>query len=288
MNLKHTMQAAMAFAAGALVLAGASASSAQATFYAASGSNGVAGSLYIINGSNGSIISTQGALLNAAGGAYGMTGMAFSSGGTLYGSTANASPTGAGHLVTINPTNGQVTDIGAFGITATMSDITFAGGTLYGWGSVGHNLYSISLATGAATLVGPSGVSGFGGGGIAMVGGVMYGSLDGANLYTISTVTGAATVVGPHSGPGWPGNALGAMDSTGGVLYALNSDRAGGTSNVQLSTVNTSTAAITNLGPTIGNGDALAILTPVPEPATFAVFGLGMAGVAFLRRRRNS
>ena len=77
-------------------------------FYLATGANGIAGSLYLINPATGAVVRTIGPLIDTAGRAYGMTGMAFQPGtNVLYGSTANLSPTAPGHLVRINPEIGR-------------------------------------------------------------------------------------------------------------------------------------------------------------------------------------
>jgi hypothetical protein len=266
---------------GAAVLAALTVSgTASAQLYAASGSNGVAGRLYRINQANGAMIQNIGALVNNAGAGFGMTGMEFM-GGTLYGVTANASPTNPGWLVSINTNTGLVTPIGAMGVT--MSDITARGGVLYGWGAVTHNLYTINTATGVATLVGNSGNPGFGGGGLAAnAAGTIYASPNATTnppgfLYTVNPFTGAITQVGPHTGNT---GVLNSMTFVGSTLYAIQGNQ-GSPSLTNLVTVNTATGAVTVLGPSIDNLDSLAA---VPEPGTMAALGIGIA--AILRRRK--
>ncbi len=133
-------------------------------YYLATGSNGIAGSLYLIDPATGATLQTIGPLKDSIGNAYGLTGLAFQTGtNILYGATTNSSPTAPGHLVTVDRSTGLVTDIGPFfalRASGTFGDITFdpTTGILYGAhanGTRGDNwLYTINLATGAATKVG--------------------------------------------------------------------------------------------------------------------------------------
>lgn len=283
----------MKFGIGKFILVGGvllTSGIASAQLYAASGSNGIAGSLYIISQGDGSLISTQGALIDASGAGYGLTGMVFS-GGLLYGSTSNASPTNAAHLVTINPLNGAVTDIGAFAMGGTMSDLTVKNGIIYGWQSSGnHDLYTVNTITGAATIVGSSGNPGFGGGGLAAdSAGNMFvspnfqsGGGTNGNFYSVNSGTGAITLIGAHSGNTI--GAINAMQFIGSTLYGMESNRSS-PALTKLTAINTATGAVTELGNSIDNLDAIAFSNPVPEPASFAVLGLG--ALALLRRRRK-
>jgi hypothetical protein len=262
------------------------------TFYAASGSSGIAGSLYTLDPLTGAA-TLVGALEDAAGDPYGLTGLAFHpTSGVLYGSTSNASPTARGHLVTVDPATGLVTDIGSFStISSTLSDITFTpDGTLYGWEAAGlHSLYSIDLLTGVATLVGLSTVGGgFGGGGLAAdLAGTIYVTPDSSTnppgtLRTVDRTTGLDTVVATLSGAplvtGGGGNVLNALDfNSSGVLYGVNTNQ-GNPALTHLVTIDFSTGAITDIGAAVDNLDALAILRqPVPEPGTLGLMGLGCA-----------
>ena len=261
--------------------------------YAASGSNGVNGHLYTINPATGAMITDVGALMNATGAPFGLTGMTFM-GGTLYGTVSNASPTGGGTLVTINTSTAQVTSIGAFFATGggTMSDITSIGGTLYGWRSnAPHSLYTINTTTGAASLVGTgSGDPGFGGGGLAAnAAGTVFVSPNASfantgftqgSFYTVNTTTGAVTSVGVHSGLS---GVINAMTFDGATLYGINGNQ-GAPSLTNLVSINTANGAVTTIGASIDDLDAIAV-NPVPEPATMAVLGIG--ALALIRRRRK-
>jgi len=71
------------------------------------------------------------------------------------------------------------------------------GSTLTGLYAVDSSakLWSINPSTGAATLIGPLGISPGGFGGLSTNSSTLY-FADGANLYTLDTSTGAATLVG--------------------------------------------------------------------------------------------
>jgi hypothetical protein len=270
-------------------------------FYAASGSNGVAGNLYTLDPTTG-IATLVGPLVDSSGAAYGLTGLAFQPGtNVLYGSTANASPTNSGDLVTVNPATGLVTDIGAFGVGFTMADITFTpDGTLFGWHSAGnHSLYTINLTTGAATLVATSNINTrFGGGGLASSSsGVIFSTPDGTtnppgNLFTIDRTTGQAALIAPLSGGPVGDNVINAMAfNSQGILFGINTDR-GFPAATHLVRINTTTGAITDVGATPDNLDALAILRPaqapaIPEPTSLMLLAVGGTGVALWGRWRR-
>lgn len=80
-----------------------------------------------------------------------------------------------------------------------------------------QSLYAIDTQTGAATLVGDTGVGQFVG--IAWSGSRLYGYTTGADLYTINTVTGAATLVADGFGVVPEGDL--AFDPSGG-LWSVN------------------------------------------------------------------
>ena len=270
-------------------------------YYGATGSNGINGRLYILNPANGAIATNVGALVDAANNVYGLTGLAFQPGsGTLYGSTSNASLTGAGHLVRVNVATGQITDVGSYGTGTTMADITFdpTTGQLYGLNAAGdQGLYRINTATGAATFVGGASAD-FGGSGLAAsLTGTLFATPDGVTaanptLQTINKATGVRTVVGTLSGATFPVHNALDFNSTG-VLYGVESNRGGPTS-TRLVTINTATAVVTVLGTSVPDLDALAIFRTaapgVPEPsqlALAAVVGVGLLARRFARRRKT-
>src|SRR5205814_10359349 len=101
--------------------------------YAAQGGTGAGAHLFILNPATGAVVRDVGALTDAGGGAYGITGLQFNPAThLLYGATTPASVTNPSHLVVINPTNGRVTDLGSFGFPESLADITIRAGTMYG------------------------------------------------------------------------------------------------------------------------------------------------------------
>ena len=288
---------AIALFAGCLMLFLAPARLAVAdTLYGATGSNGVGGELFILDPTTGGAIQDVGALIDSDSNAYGLTGLAFQPGtGMLFGTTSNASPTAAGHLVMIDPTTALVTDIGSYLVTSTMADITFdpTSGTLYGWQSGdGHGLYTIDPTTGEATLVGGT-TSDFGGGGLAASpGGTLYNTPDGVtgspggHLVTVNKTTGDPTVVGLLSGGPTP-QIINAMDfDRSGMLFGVQTDRGSPTS-THLVLINTSTAGLTDIGPSVSNLDGIAFQQSVPEPSSLALLAAGAAGLVIIARRHR-
>jgi len=244
-----------------LMLCGIGSVNAQ-TLYGATGSNGIGGNLVTISTLTGSA-TVVGALVDGGGNPYGLTGLAFHPGnGTLYGVTNNGSPTSPGSLVSVNPATGQVTFIGGFvAFSGAFGDIAFdATGVLYGTRAVGSDLYTINLVTGAASLVGgASGVStGSSGHGLSMnSSGTLFTVPDGNNLYTFNTGNGAATIGAALSGAPFLPARMNAMSfNAADTLFAVNTN-AGAPALTHLVTINTGTGAVTDIGASIDDLDAL-------------------------------
>ncbi len=272
--MSHFERASVLVALLALFLLGAGPARAADILYAATGSGGVNGELYILNPADGSVITDVGPLVDSSTNPYGLSGLAFDpSTGVLYGSTANISPTAPGHLVIVNPATALVTDVGSFGLTSsTFADITFdpTTGTLYGSHSRGdHWLYTINLATGAATEVGTGSVTNrFGLGLAADAGGTIWGTPDGCvELDTFSKTTGVATFVAALSGCpfGVPDGAINslAFDSTG-TLFGINIHTGSSPAPTHLVIINTTTGVVTDQGASVNNLDALAFQPSSP------------------------
>jgi hypothetical protein len=110
----HTRRSA-AVLLGVMALALAAPAAHADVLYAATGSGGVNGELVTLNPETGAVATDVGPLVDAAGNRYGLSGLAFQPGtAILYGATATKSPTAGGYLVTINPSKGLVSVVGAF------------------------------------------------------------------------------------------------------------------------------------------------------------------------------
>ncbi len=69
-----------------------------------------------------------------------------------------------------------------------------------------------------------------------------------------------------------------ANDSSGGLFFLTTSD-------ISLITYSTETRTLGNVG---GGGYNFAISTAVPEPSTYAMFGIGLLGAAYWKRRQKA
>ena len=193
--------------------------------------------------------------------------------------------TANGTLYQVNPANGALTSVG----TATGIDYDDFGSTTTGLYVVGfsstQNLYSINPSTGAATLIGPTGLGYGAWRGLSTNSSTLY-FADGADLYTLNTSTGAATLVGPFGGSA----EMGVLLSEGGILYG------GDDTDLRVDTINTSTGAAT-LGPSPSAGftgtfyglapNPVPIATTTPEPGTWSLLGGGITALALFGRRVN-
>jgi hypothetical protein len=267
-----------------------------ATLYGATAA-GAPGTLYTLDPATGAVIQTIGALNDAGGANYSMTGLAVHPiTGVLYGSTGNANTAAQGTLVIINPLTALVTVIGPFnagptntsGSPATMADIDFdAAGNLYGVASIGGpNLYSINSVTAQATLVGANGAStSTSGGGLAIsAAGVYYGTPTSSRYGTYDSSTGVYTNITNPTKPAGTG-AYGALsfNPDTGVLYGLNVGP-GSPPPTALVTIDPATGAVTLVGNSAASIDAIAFGPTIPEPAA----AIMLAPLALLLRRRRS
>jgi hypothetical protein len=253
---------------------------------------------YILNPSTGAVVTDFGAIKDASNNTYFLTGLAFDSvNGILYGSTNNQSPTAPRSLVSVNPSNGQVTVIGAYnaGSGNTMADLTFDAttNTLYGGGSMTGDLYSLSIVTGAATDVGASGLTGLRGVGVAAdAAGTTWGTPRGADqqLATYNKSTGAPTTVATLSGAPYSTGSPNGSDSinalafnASGTLYGVNVNLNDAARPTHLITINTSTGAVTDVGLSVNNLDAIVF---IPELGIVVLIGIGLCFVATSARRQ--
>jgi hypothetical protein len=206
-----------------------------------------------------------------------LSGMAVA-GGSLFAASYH---TANGTLFSVNTANGALTGIGSasgvdfddFGSTTTGLYAVSFGGT--------QDLYSINPSTGAATLIGPTGLSYGAWRGLSTNSATLY-FADGVDLYTLSTTTGAATLVGAFGGS----SEMGVLLTEGGILYG------GDDVNNTVDTINVTNGAAT-VGPSSGLTGSFYGLAPnpiptpsVPEPSTLSMV-LCVAAVPFLTALRR-
>ena len=191
-------------------------------------------------------------------------------GGALYAITPN------GYLQQINTSTGAVTTAANPSLTNNLQGFGSSTAGLFlvdGYG----DLNSVNAFTGAPTLIGPTGVTGLGGG-------VLSTSADSATLYWVnnissghalyrlSTSTGAATLIGA-TGNGAGSGVVQSMLFEAGTLWASLGYNTGPT----IGTLNTSTAAETLVThAAVGNINAIAPypLSPVPLPPSILSGGI--------------
>jgi hypothetical protein len=224
--------------------------------FAADGAGGTLSSLYELNPATGAVKSTIGPI------GFAVTGMAVDpQTGTLYGVTGANDPASPSFLITINPTTGAGTIVGDE-LPSTKygaADITFTSdGTLYGWSEDSDELVTINKTTGAATVVGPNTIGTYGSGLAASSSNILFltGDGDQGDLTTVNRTTGAATTVGTLNGAN--DEAINALAFNGSTLYGSSVVICCNTSTTtELITINTSTGAITVIGPSLAKMDAL-------------------------------
>ena len=153
----------------------------------ADGGDGIAGNLVVLDPATGAVTSTVGPV------GFPVTGLAVDpADGVIYGSTgAESDPQGA--LITINRDTGAGTLIGEVAGGDPAADLTFLNGTLFGWiERTPKDLATIDKATGAATIVGDSGLTQTRGSGLAA-------APDGTLYYTGSDDNGTLQAAGGNT-----------------------------------------------------------------------------------------
>lgn len=256
--------------------------------------SGAAGRLFVLDPATGAMIQDVGALNDAVGTNYPITGLAFHPfTGVLYGSTGNNPAATSARFVSIDPATALVTMIGEFdagptntsGTEATMTDLAFdAAGNLFGLGSIGGpQLYSINIATGKATVIGNSGLTSTTGGGLAISAatGTAYGTPTASRYGTYDLGSGAYTNITNPVKPGG-GGAYAALDFNGSVLYGLNT-APGSPPPTFLVTIDPPFGTVTNLGGSVVALDAIAF--QIPEPGAIGALVLTLVGAAMRRAR---
>jgi hypothetical protein len=226
-----------------------------------------------------------------------------------------------GHLNSINPSTGVLSSIGATGLgdcTLPSSPCGLNSANILGkLGSeiyatdLANNLYSVNPTTGVATLIGATGIPGLPFIPHAPVpgdpdgsfyiydeilfdfGGNLYANFDtgifdpttftptqliAPELYEINTLTGLATSINPTT------FGLEGITNVNGTLYAFDLPLS---SVVTLNLADGSTSYVSDADPAAGLITSATAASPVPEPASLALVGSGLAAIAAGIRRRH-
>ena len=211
----------------------------------------------------------------------------------------------SGNLDSINPATGAVSVVGAIPVTGEAGNAPYSlaelNGTVYATDLYG-NLYTLNTTNGAASLIGPTGipicpsvydVSDVSDETLFTANGSLYATFDGVDLannlaavdspalYQINPATGVATPVVPTA------LGLDAAMQVNGALYGLAFGYYAGSNTVlSLNVANGNTTFLNDYvsSPVAGGLNAFNITgaAPTPEPASFALVGIGIA-LAFFK-----
>lgn len=193
--------------------------------------------------------------------------------------TGNLFAISFGSLYRINTSNAQASLVGNLG-TSLNSLVFDSSGNLYG---ANNALYKINTTTGAASLIGNGGDQYSSSGDLAFVGGQLFLSNSyGNNLTQLNVANGVGHNVG---GIGF-GAVYGMATNDNVNLYGM--------TGTNVIAINTLTGAGTQLinygGQGLGEAWGTAFVSeaqPVPEPETYAMMLAGLAGLAWVAKRRQ-
>jgi hypothetical protein len=227
-----------------------------------------------------------------------LTGLAPAPNGKLLGMSAS------GNLDSVNPANGAISVIGATGLGGLAFELAALNGTVYAT-DLNSNLYTVNTTSGAASLIGPTGIppcpsltnpADVSDETLFTDGGKLYATFDAINLttsaivdspelYQINPATGVATLVGPTA------LGLDAAVQVNGTVYGFAFGYAAPNTVLSLNLANGNTTFVTDYvtSPVAGGVNAFDIegASPTPEPASFALAGIGIAAIVVSRRRRR-
>lgn len=215
--------------------------------------------------------------------------ISFDSSGTLYG-VGRRTVGGAQVLITINPTTGAGTEVGATTQSAFFQDIAFRNGdnALYGYagGNGAGNIYTFNISSGVATLLGDTGDNFPSGNGLAFSPFDTLYKADNNSLWSINQSNGSGTTLLSLTYETAGGRVNGMkFDNATGILWASVRDDA---SDNYLATVDIGTGNVDYIGLTQSGVDGLSVaIATIPEPGTLTLVGMGLVGLLTLRRRQK-
>ncbi|MCG8492183.1 MAG: VPLPA-CTERM sorting domain-containing protein [Sneathiellales bacterium] len=209
-----------------------------------------------------------------------LTDVAYDQNGNLYGISFSG-------LYSININTGAATHVGNFGSTSGMNALTFdSAGNAYGASNSNSNLYSVNVATGAATSLGAIG-GGFSrsAGDLAFANGTLYGTDNGPSdgFFSIDTAPVSGTFIGSTG-----------LSNAYGLAFADNTMFGFSGSDTGLYSIDITTGLAMSLGMIDGftggrgvYGASAFVVTAIPLPAAFPMFGAALAGLALMRRLKK-
>jgi hypothetical protein len=226
-----------------------------------------------------------------------------------------------GNLNRINPTTGALSTVGATGLgdcslptspcgSNSANIIGKVGSNLYAT-DFANNLYSVNPTTGAATLIGATGIPGlpfiplspvpgdpdgsfyFYDESLFDYGGNLYANFDtgmfdpttftptpliAPELYKINALTGLATTITPTT------FGLSTITNVNGTVFGFDANTG---QVLNLNMADGSTTYVSDIDPAVGLVGGATAASPVPEPASLALVGSGLAAIAAGIRRRH-
>ena len=250
---------------------------------------GLSAETILVSGSDSNLYSlnpTTGALTLVGAMGVEMFDIAMTPGGALYGVSSFTGST-TSSLYSISTSTGAATLLGNTGVNLNAFDIGLDGTAYAAGGPTGNTFYTLNLGTHAASAVGTG--TYISAGDLEFIGNTLYLSgLAPDQLYTINTGTGAGT---PTS------SAIG-FTNVYGLAYLASTSTFYGIANptatsAEVITLDQSTGAgsgpvaITLGGTAVAFNITGAAVADTPEPATFGIVALGLAGVFRLVSKRR-